>query len=138
MDVYKIVTLVNLSVSIVLYYSIIPEFVDEDQRINVSNIVSLVSASISLILNVYFIDFNYINLIYIFIFTFIIAVVISGIYWWIPTYVPKEDQNKTERYLIMGTSLLVILATIFQSSALYTGSSTVSVLSSSTIGGRRR
>ena len=138
MDYYKVISLINLCSTTILYYAIIPELVNEDEQNNASHIVSLLSSVISLLLNIYSISFTYINLIYIFIFAFIISIVISGIYWWIPTYVPKDEQDRTERYLIMITSLLVMLSTIFQSSAVFTGSSTVYLLSSGKIGGKRK
>jgi uncharacterized membrane protein HdeD (DUF308 family) len=40
---------------------------------------------------------------------FVLGFCLSGIYWWIPTYVKKEEQNEAIQYMFLSTTLAIIL-----------------------------
>jgi len=42
------------------------------------------------------------------------AIVLSGIVWWVPTYIPKEDQDLVSHILIVSSSVFItIISALF-------------------------
>lgn len=75
----------------------------------------------------------------IFIIFFVGAIVISGILWWVPSYIPKEDQELATHLLIISSSVFItIISAIFSLSETESlGYQQTGVLES-LAGGRRR
>lgn len=139
MNLPKIITIANVVAVILMKFWIIPEHINKPNQNSISSIVTFISACISLLVNINATGFNYINMIYITIFILIISIDVAGIYWWIPTYVPKQRQDETTRYLILGTSILLMVSSVFETSTLSQNSSATSVITSSvSLGGKRR
>ena len=40
---------------------------------------------------------------------FVLAICLSGIYWWIPTYIPKSEQSKAISLMFLVVNIAVIL-----------------------------
>jgi hypothetical protein len=140
MEIISILLGVNIIILILLKFWVIPEYISKNNQDDMQSIVTFACSAVSLILNFSSNNFNYKNLIYISLFLFIIALDIGGIYWWIPTYVPKDQQADTKHYLILATSILVILSTFYESTLLSSASSTYNIISGAhnMSAGRRR
>ena len=139
MDGSKVITIMNVISVILMKFWIIPEYISKPNQNTVSSIVTFISAGISLLVNINATGFSYINMVYITIFIVIIAIDLAGVYWWIPTYIPKQARDETTRYLILGTSILLMVSSVFQTSTVSETSSASNLVTSSVgLGGKRR
>jgi len=59
----------------------------------------------------------------------VLGVCLSGIYWWIPTYIKPEEQDDATKWMFLSTSFAIILTNIISKKAI---PATISM------GGRRR
>ena len=57
---------------------------------------------------------------------FAIGIALSGIYWWIPTYIPKNKQTDVTKDMFTGLGIAILLTNILTNAVPVT------------IGGRRR
>jgi uncharacterized membrane protein len=120
---------------LIVVYLIVPEVAPEDQVESIKHWVLTAFSAIFLLL----IMISAKNEINVFIIFLIGTVVISGIVWWVPTYIPKEDQDLVSHILIVSSSVFITLV-----SALFSLHETESLGIQQTsalegiIGGRRR
>lgn len=43
-------------------------------------------------------------------YTLVLAVTISGVYWWIPSYIPAATQSDVVKYMFLSTSIVLMLS----------------------------
>ncbi len=43
-------------------------------------------------------------------YAFVLAVTITGVYWWIPKYVPAATQSDVVKYMFLSTSVVLMLS----------------------------
>jgi len=95
---------------LVVVYFLIPKLVAPDKQEQTKHWVLASFSAIFLIL----IGISVKDKLNIFIIFIIGAIVISGILWWVPTYIPEEDQDLASHILIVASSVLItIVSTIF-------------------------
>ena len=104
-----IASFLHLTLLIVVYL-IIPELVHGDQVETIKHWVLTAFSSIFLLL----IMISAKDKMNVFIIFLVGVIVISGIVWWIPTYVPKEDQDLVSHILIVASSVFItIISALF-------------------------
>lgn len=120
---------------LVSVYLVIPEFAPKDQVESIKHWV-LTAFSATFLLLIMISAKDEVNVFIIFL---VGAVVLTGIVWWVPTYIPKEDQELVSHILIVSSSVFITII-----SALYSLESTESLGLQQTAaleglaGGRRR
>ena len=91
-------------------YIIIPKFAPDDQQDMIQSWTGLAFNGVLLSVVVFQTRFQDPSLITPIIFyLFVIGFVVSGIYWWIPTYIPKEDQDETTHIIFLSVSMGIVL-----------------------------
>lgn len=104
-----IATFLHLTLLIVVYL-VVPEAAPPDQVDSIKHwVLTAFSATFLLLIMVSAKD--EINIFVIFL---VGAIVLSGIIWWVPTYIPKEDQELTSHILIVSSSVFItVISAIF-------------------------
>lgn len=95
---------------LITVYLVIPEVAPHDQVDTIKHWVLTAFSAIFLLL----IMISAKDEMNVFIIFLIGAIVISGIVWWVPTYIPKEDQELTSHILIVSSSVFItVISAIF-------------------------
>jgi hypothetical protein len=104
-----IATFLHLTLLIVVYL-VIPETAPPEQVDSIKHwVLTAFSATFLLLIMVSAKD--EVNIFVIFL---VGAIVLSGIIWWVPTYIPKEDQELVSHILIVSSSVFItIVSAIF-------------------------
>jgi hypothetical protein len=104
-----IATFLHLTLLIVVYL-VIPEAAPPDQVETIKHWV-LTAFSATFLLLIMISAKDEINVFVIFL---VGAVVLSGLIWWVPTYIPKEDQDLVSHILIVSSSVFItVISAIF-------------------------
>lgn len=97
-------------VLLIVVYLVVPEVTPEPQVETVKHWVLTAFSSIFLLL----IMISAKDEINVFIIFLVGAIVLSGIVWWVPSYIPKEDQDLVSHILIVSSSVFItIVSTVF-------------------------
>lgn len=97
-------------VLLVVVYFLIPKLVPSQQEEQAKHWV-LASFSAIFLLLIMVSAKDKINVFLIFV---VGVVVISGILWWVPTYIPEEDQDLVSHILIVSSSIFItVISTVF-------------------------
>jgi hypothetical protein len=112
-------------------YFVLPKYVPDEMKNEVKNWILVAFSSLFFILIISYTR----NLINITIFILVGAVMLSGVLWWIPTYVKKEDQDTAVHILIVSSSAFIAIVN-FLSQTEYLGFHQSNV--EDIVGGRRR
>lgn len=102
----NIVSLVATFLHLVLLisvYLIVPEVAPHDQVESIKHWV-LTAFSATFLLLIMISAKDELNVFIIFL---VGAVVLSGLIWWVPTYIPKEDQDLVSHILIVSSSVFI-------------------------------
>jgi hypothetical protein len=110
MNLYVFIASTLNLLTILVSYWIIPTFVPIDKQVSVRYWLPVATSSIFLILSItssssISTSFLLISLLAVF--------VLSGVFWWIPTYVNKSDQDTAQHWLIISSSIVLTIANIF-------------------------
>jgi hypothetical protein len=68
---------------------------------------------------------------------FVVAFIVSGVYWWIPKYVKPSDQNEAIKYIFISTTIAIIIVNGV-SPAMAPTMSALNPIIPAILGGRRR
>jgi hypothetical protein len=90
---------------LIITYLILPEFAPEDQRESIKHWV-LTSFSAIFLLLIMVSAKDEVN---IFVILFVGAISLTGIVWWVPTYIPAEDQELVSHLLIVSSSIFITM-----------------------------
>ena len=123
-------SLLHVVLLIVMYF-IVPTYVPDDMKSEVKNWILVSFSSLFFILIISYTR----NIINIGVFIIVGVFVLSGILWWIPTYVKKEDQDTSIHILIVTSSAFIAIVN-FLSQTEYLGFHQSNV--EDIIGGKRR
>lgn len=97
-----------LAILFISLFVIIPKYADPKQEAIIQDWVGLGFNGLLFAIVLYETKLKYMNVYYaIGFFMVALAIALSGVYWWIPTYIKKE--NQTEAIKIMFTSLSVAI-----------------------------
>lgn len=108
MEIIGLLASVLHIILLVSVYLLIPELAPKDQ---VENIKRWVLASFSAIF-LMLITVSAKDKVNIFIIMFVGVVVLSGILWWVPSYIPEEDQDLAIHILIISSSIFITLISL--------------------------
>jgi hypothetical protein len=103
-----IASILHLSLLIIVYL-VVPEVAPEDQVESIKHWV-LTAFSATFLLLIMISAKDEVNVFLIFL---VGAVVLSGIIWWVPTYIPKEDQELVSHILIVSSSVFITVVSAF-------------------------
>jgi hypothetical protein len=95
---------------LVVVYLVIPYAVPPDREEEIKNWVLASFSAIFLLL----ITVSAREKVNVFVIVLVGVIVISGLVWWVPSYVPKEDQDLVSHLLIISSSIFItIVSAIF-------------------------
>jgi hypothetical protein len=83
-------------------------------------------------------EFDAMSISMVVLFVLIIALQTSGVYWWIPKYVSAGSQANVTHWMIIGSSMAILLMGIVFTPAWKQGYAGVNLISDISSGGRRR
>lgn len=110
MNVISLIASILHVVLLIVVYLLVPELAPHEQEEQIKHWV-LASFSAIFLLLIMISAKDEVN---VFIIFFVGVVVMSGILWWIPSYIPKEDQDLVAHILIVSSSIFItIISTIF-------------------------
>jgi len=110
MNVISLIASILHVVLLIVVYLLVPELVPQEQVEQTKHWV-LASFSAIFLLLIMISAKDEVNVFVIFL---VGVVVISGILWWVPTYIPKEDQDLVSHILIVSSSIFItIVSAIF-------------------------
>ena len=84
-------------------YLVVPSIVSPEKKETVEHWILASFSAIFLILTMASVT----NVLSIFVVLIVGAVVLSGLIWWVPTYIPEEDQDLASHILIISSSVLI-------------------------------
>lgn len=99
-----IASFLHLTLLIVVYL-VVPEVAPENQVETIKHWVLTAFSAIFLML----IMISAKDEVNVFVIFLIGAIVISGLVWWVPSYIPKEDQDLVSHILIVSSSIFITL-----------------------------
>jgi hypothetical protein len=98
-------------VLLIVVYLIIPKLVSPDKKDDVEHWVLASFSAVFLLLTVVSVR----NMISMFVVLLIGAVVLSGLIWWVPTYIPEEDRELASHGLIIASSIVITSMSLYYS-----------------------
>jgi len=108
MNVLSLVASLLHIILLVSVYLVVPELVSPEKQEDVQHWV-LVSFSVIFLLLISLSAKDKIN---VFILLFIGAIVITGLVWWVPAYIPKDKQDLASHILIVSSSVFITLISV--------------------------
>jgi len=111
MNVLGLVASLLHIILLVSVYLVVPELVSPEKTEDVQHWV-LVSFSIIFLLLITVSAKDKIN---IFVLLLIGAIVITGLVWWVPAYIPKDKQDLASHILIVSSSVFITLISVVYS-----------------------
>ena len=114
MNIYFFVVL--LSILLVCIFWIIPTYASEKDQQIIKNWIGIAFSGLIMLIEI--IETKAENPAYLPIgfYLFVLAVCLSGTYWWIPTYIPEDQQSGTTTLLFMTLGLSIALTNALNTS----------------------
>ena len=98
-------------------FVIIPKYAPKDQVTMIQDWLGLGFSGLILLVSLFSSKFSNESMtIKALFFLVVLAVSISGIYWWIPKYIKKDEQNKAIQHMFNSITLSIILVNIMSDS----------------------
>jgi hypothetical protein len=132
------ITAVSLLLLMLIVFFVIPKYVPSDQQDDATHWAMVTYSALIFLLTSLKTEFDVMSISMIVLFVVIIAVQTSGVYWWIPTYVPKDSQPQAVHWMIIGSSVVILLMGVLFTPVWKQGYASVSLISDVSAGGRRR
>lgn len=105
--------LILLTLLFVSLFVIIPKYAPPSQEAILQDWIGLGFNGLLFLIVLYETQLKYRNVYYAISFFFVaLAVALSGVYWWIPTYIKKEKQTDAIKYMFNALSVAVLLTNI--------------------------
>ena len=102
-----------LTLLFISLFVIIPKYAPPSQEAILQDWVGLGFNGLLFLIVLYETQLKYRNVYYAISFFFVaLAVALSGVYWWIPTYIKKEKQADAIKYMFNALSIAVLLTNI--------------------------
>ena len=132
------ITAVTLLFLLLIVFFIIPEYVAADQQDDATHWAMVTYSALLFLLTSLKTEFDTMSISMIVLFVAIIALQTSGVYWWIPKYVPKGSQQEVIHWMIIGSSMAILLMGVLFTPVWKQGYASVNLISEVSSGGRRR
>ena len=114
-------------------FVIIPKYADPRQEAIIQDWVGLGFNGLLFLIVLYETRLRYMNVYYAIAFFLVaLAVAVSGVYWWIPTYIKKDKQQDAIKTMFTSLSVAVLLTNVF------TKAVPIGVYNDGSVGGHRR
>lgn len=102
-----------LTALFVSLFVIIPKYADPNQEAIIQDWVGLGFNGLLFLIVLLQTKFQYMNVYYaIAFFAIAVGVAVSGVYWWIPKYIKKENQTSAIKTMFTALSIAIILTNI--------------------------
>ncbi len=88
---------------LIVMYLVVPNVVPHDRKEDIEHWVLASFSAVFLLLTIVSVK----DTLNVFIIILVGSVVLSGLIWWVPTYVPEEDQELTSHILIIASSITI-------------------------------
>lgn len=115
------ITAVSLILLTLVIMYIIPKFVPADQQDEVSHMTMVSFSLFMMLFSMAQVEISTPSIINFLIFVFLIVLQFTGIYWWIPAYIPKDKSVIVIHWMFVISSFLVILTNIVTTSTFKSG-----------------
>jgi hypothetical protein len=135
--VYGITALTLLMLFAIVFF-IIPRYVPPDQQDDATHWAMVTYSALMFLMTALKTEFDSMSISMIVLFVLIIAFQTSGVYWWIPKYIPAENQQDTIHWMIIGSSMAILLAGVVFTPVWKQGYTGVNLIGDISSGGRRR
>jgi hypothetical protein len=122
----------------IIVFFVIPTYVPQAQQDDATHWAMVAYSALLFLTSAVNTEFSYANLTMIFIFIGIIAFQASGVYWWIPKYVPAADQAKAVHWMVIASSMFIFATSIAMTAVWRSGYAGIGVIGDISSGGRRR
>jgi len=132
------ITAVTLLFLLLIVFFIIPEYVAADQQDDATHWAMVTYSALLFLLTSLKTEFDTMSISMIVLFVAIIALQTSGVYWWIPKYVPTGSQQEVIHWMIIGSSMAILLMGVLFTPVWKQGYAGVNLISDVSSGGRRR
>jgi hypothetical protein len=132
------ITAVTLLLLFVVIFFIIPKYVPADQQNDATHWAMVSYSALLFLINAIKTEFDVMNISMMILFVLIIAVQTSGIYWWIPTYIPENARDETIHWMVIASSMLILLVGILFTPVWKQSVSSSRLIGDISSGGRRR
>jgi len=132
------ITALSLLMLFAIVFFIIPRYVPSDQQDDATHWTMVTYSALMFLLNALKTEFDFMSISMVGLFVLIIAVQTSGVYWWIPTYVPADARLETIHWVIIGSSMAILLAGVIFTPVWKQGYTGVNLIGEISSGGRRR
>jgi hypothetical protein len=111
-----IFTLLLFAMLFLSLFLIIPALAPADQKDIIQDWVGLGFSGLLLVLSLFQTRFSDGSLLTPVLFYIVVVLfVLSGVYWWIPTFIPAANQSDTTKYMFLSTTLAIILVNTLNS-----------------------
>jgi energy-converting hydrogenase Eha subunit H len=115
------ITAVSLILLTLVIMYIIPKFVPPDQQDEVSHMTMVSFSLFMMLFSMAQTDLSTPSIINFLIFVFLIVLQFTGIYWWIPQYIPEDKAVIVIHWMFVISSFLVILTNIVTTATFKSG-----------------
>jgi len=115
------ITAVSLILLTLVIMYIIPRFVPPDQQDEVSHMTMVSFSLFMMLFSMAQTELSTPSIINFVIFVILIVVQFTGVYWWIPTYIPKDKSVIVIHWLFVISSFIVVLTNIVTTSTFKAG-----------------
>jgi energy-converting hydrogenase Eha subunit H len=115
------ITAVSLILLTLVIMYIIPKFVPPDQQDEVSHMTMVSFSLFMMLFSMAQTDLSTPSIINFVIFVILIVLQFTGIYWWIPQYIPKDKSVIVIHWMFVISSFLVILTNVVTTATFKSG-----------------
>jgi len=132
------ITAVTLLLLFIVIFFIIPKYVPADQQNDATHWAMVSYSALLFLINAIKTQLDVMNISMMVLFVLIIAVQTSGIYWWIPTYIPENARDETIHWMVIGSSMVILLVGILFTPIWKQSVTSTHLIGEIALGGRRR
>jgi hypothetical protein len=132
------ITAVTLLLLFIVVFFLIPKYVPADQQGDATHWAMVSYSALLFLMAAFKNEFDAMNISMLVLFVLIIAVQTSGIYWWIPTYIPENARDETIHWMVIGSSMVILLVGILFTPVWKQSITSTHLIGEIALGGRRR
>ena len=132
------ITAVTLLTLFIIVFFVIPKYVPADKQDDATHWSMVSYSALLFLLTALKSEFDAMSISMVVLFVLIIGLQTSGVYWWIPTYIPASAQADVTHWMIIGSSMTILLMGIVFTPIWKQGYAGVNLIGDISSGGRRR
>jgi hypothetical protein len=132
------ITAVTLLTLFIVVFFVIPKYVPADKQDDATHWSMVAYSALLFLMTALKTEFDAMSISMVVLFILIIALQTSGVYWWIPKYVAAGSQPQVTHWMIIGSSMAILLMGIIFTPVWKQGYAGVNFIGDISSGGRRR